>query len=130
MNMDFGVNKKLTEVIKEGAFGGMQFRDIYSDVNGKWQRKLSKEFDEIKNIAKRHYWSNYYDINAINMVEQMWNMLGFWGNRSWIKFIDPYGWLQWYFRQQLGRESSDNKRQIATRNGIVIRFIGKLQSWS
>ena len=130
MNMDFGVNKKLTEVIKEGAFGGMQFRDIYSDVNGKWYRKLSKDFDEIKNIANRHYCSNYYDVNAINMAEQVWNMLGFGGNKSWIKFIDPYGWLQWYFRQWLGRESSVDKRKIARWNCIVICFIGKLQSWS
>ena len=130
MNMDFGVNKTLTEVIKEGAFGGMQFSDIYSDVNGKWYRKLSEEFDEIKNIANRHYCSNYYDVDAINVAEQVWNMLGFWGNKTCIKFIDLYGWLQWYFRQQLGRESSDDKRQFARWNGIAIRFKGKLQSLS
>ena len=42
MNMDFGVNKTLTKIIKKGAFEGMQFGDIYSDVNCKWYRKLSK----------------------------------------------------------------------------------------
>ena len=27
------------EVIREGAYGGTSFRDIYSSVNGKWYRK-------------------------------------------------------------------------------------------
>ena len=39
MNMDFGANKALVEVIKEGAFEGTYFRDIYSGVNIKWYRK-------------------------------------------------------------------------------------------
>ena len=33
--MDFGANKTLFEVIKEGAFGGTYFRDINSGINGK-----------------------------------------------------------------------------------------------
>ena len=33
--MDFGATKTPVEVIKEGAFGGIYFRDIYSNVNGK-----------------------------------------------------------------------------------------------
>ena len=33
--MDFGTNKAPTEVIKEGAFVGTYFRDIYSGVDGK-----------------------------------------------------------------------------------------------
>ena len=32
--MDFGINKTAVEIIKEGAFGGTYFRDIYSGVNG------------------------------------------------------------------------------------------------
>ena len=35
MNMDFGAKKTPVEVIKEGAFGGTYFREIYSDVNNK-----------------------------------------------------------------------------------------------
>ena len=35
MNMDFGTSKTPVEVIKEGAFGGTYFREIYSGVNGK-----------------------------------------------------------------------------------------------
>ena len=35
MNTGFGANKTPVEVIKEGAFGGTYFRDIYSSVNNK-----------------------------------------------------------------------------------------------
>ena len=50
--MEFTPNKTPIEVIKEGAFGGTYFRDIYSDVDGKWYRKSWKEFNELK-----IYWS-------------------------------------------------------------------------
>ena len=39
MNMNFSINKTPVEVIKEGAFGGTCFRDIYSGIDGKWNRK-------------------------------------------------------------------------------------------
>ena len=35
MKLDFGTNKLTVEVIKEGAFGGTYFRDIYSVINVK-----------------------------------------------------------------------------------------------
>ena len=35
MNMDFGANKIPVKAIKEGAFGGIYLRDIYSSVNHK-----------------------------------------------------------------------------------------------
>ena len=38
--MDFGVNIAPIEVIREGAFGGTYFRDIYSGLTGKWYKKL------------------------------------------------------------------------------------------
>ena len=44
--MDFSPNKKPIEVIKEGAFGGTYFRDIYSSVTGKWYKKSWKEYDQ------------------------------------------------------------------------------------
>ena len=37
--MFFGVNKTPVEVIKEGAFGGTCFRDIYSGVTRKWYKQ-------------------------------------------------------------------------------------------
>ena len=33
--MDFGANKTPAQIIREGAFGGTYFRNIYSDINGK-----------------------------------------------------------------------------------------------
>ena len=41
--MDFGTTPKtLAERIKEVAFGGTYFRDIYSGVNGKWYKNSWK----------------------------------------------------------------------------------------
>ena len=40
--MDFCANKTPVEVIKEGAFGGTYFGDIYSSANGKWCKKSWK----------------------------------------------------------------------------------------
>ena len=48
--MDFGANKTPVEVIKEGAFEGTYFRDIYSGVNDRWYRKSQKEFHQLKDI--------------------------------------------------------------------------------
>ena len=36
--MDFGANKTPIEVIREGAFGGTYFTDIYFVVNKKWYK--------------------------------------------------------------------------------------------
>ena len=43
--MDFSPNKSPVEVISEGAFGSMYFRNIYSSANGKWSRNSWREFD-------------------------------------------------------------------------------------
>ena len=48
--MDFGANKTPVEVIKEGAFGGTYFRDVYSGVTGRWYRKSQKDFGSIEKI--------------------------------------------------------------------------------
>ena len=57
--MDFGANKTPVAVIKEEAFGGTYFRDIYSGANVKWYRKTWKEFEELKNIDQKYYCSKY-----------------------------------------------------------------------
>ena len=51
--MDFGANKAPVEVIKDRAFGGTYFRDIYCCVNWKWYKKSWKEFDQLKNIDQK-----------------------------------------------------------------------------
>ena len=66
--MDFSPNKTPIEVIKEDAFGGTVFRDIYSGINGKWYRKSWKEFDKLKNIDQKYYCLDYYHVVQIDMV--------------------------------------------------------------
>ena len=38
--MKFSPNKIPVEIIKEGAFGGTYFRDIYPGINEKWYKKF------------------------------------------------------------------------------------------
>ena len=124
--MDFGTNKTPVEIIKEGAFGGTYFRDIYSGINDKWYRKSWKEFDVLKNIDQKCYSSNYYDVSLNKYGVKCGTSLRFWENKGCINPIDPYGWFQWYFRYWLGKRSVDDERQINRWKGIVSRFKGKL----
>ena len=62
--MTFKPYKTPKEIIKEGAFGGTYFRDIYSSINGKWYRNTWKEFDFSSDIDPRLYLSNYYNTNV------------------------------------------------------------------
>ena len=96
--MDFATNKIPVEIIKEGAFGGTYFRDIYSYVNCKWYKSSWKEFNELKNIDCKYYCSDYYDA-SVNKYGVKWGTsLRFWENKGWINKQDPYGWFQWYFK--------------------------------
>ena len=62
--MNFSPNKTPFEVIREGAFGGTYFRDIYSGINGKWYKNSWKEFVWLKNIDAKFYASDYCDVNV------------------------------------------------------------------
>ena len=93
--MDFGTNKTPVEVIKEGAFRGTYFRDIYSGVNGKWYKNSWKEFDVLDNIDEKYYCSDYYDVSVNKYVAKCGTSLKFWENNGWINKQDPYGWFQW-----------------------------------
>ena len=55
--MDFGANKTLVEVIKDGAFEGTYFREILSGFNGKLHGKSYKKFFELKNIDQSYFCS-------------------------------------------------------------------------
>ena len=48
--MGFSPNKTPTEIIKEGAFGGTYFIEIYSNINEKWYKNSQKEFIHLKTI--------------------------------------------------------------------------------
>ena len=50
--------------MKEGAFGGTYFRDIYSNVTEKWYKKSWKEFDQWKHVDQKFYCSDYYGVSV------------------------------------------------------------------
>ena len=125
MNL-FGVNKMPSEVICEGTFGGMYFRDIYSGVNSKWYRNSWEEFKFLGDMDKKLYASSYYDVGVNKYGMKVGTSLRFWESKGRINKIDPYGWFQWYCRYWLGRKSSDDERQIKRWVAIVNRFKGVL----
>ena len=62
--MEFGANKTPVEVIREGAFEGTYFTDIYSNINENWYKKSWKEFNQLKNIDQKYYCSDYYNVSV------------------------------------------------------------------
>ena len=110
--MDFGANKTPVEIIREGAFGGTYFRDIYSGINEKWYKNSWKEFVQLKNIDAKFYASDYYDKNLNKYKVKTGTSLRLWENKGRINKKGPYCWFQWYFRYWLGRRSKDDKKQI------------------
>ena len=59
--MEFRPNISPADVllIKKGAFGGTCFRDV----NDKFYKNNWKEFGELKNIDKKYYASDFYDVS-------------------------------------------------------------------
>ena len=55
-------------MIREGAFGGAYFRDIYSRANGKWYKKSWKEFDQLKILIRSFNVQIIMMSVSINMV--------------------------------------------------------------
>ena len=96
------------------------------NINEKWFKNSWKEFIHLKNIGLKFYASDYYNINVNKYGVKCGTSLRFWENKDWINKIDPYGWLQWYFRYCLGRRSKDDKRHINRWKKIVSRFRDKL----
>ena len=79
--MDFGTHKTPIEIIKEGAFGGTYFRDIYSGLNYKWCKNSWKEFKELESIDKKYYSSDYYDASLNKYGVKSGTSLRFWENK-------------------------------------------------
>ena len=124
--MGFGANKTPVQVIKEGAFGRMYFRDIYSGVSRKWYKKSWKEFDHLKDIDQKCYCSSYYNASVNKYDVKCGTLLRFWENKGWINETDPYGWFQWYFRYWFSRRLEHDKIQINRWEKLVSRFRSKL----
>ena len=122
--MHFGTNKLPVEVIKEGAFGGTYFRDIYSGITETWYKKSRKELDELKDIDQKYYCWNYYDVSFNKYSVKCGALLRFWKSNGWINPRDVYWRFQSYFRYWLGWYSSEDESQINRWKEIVIRFKG------
>ena len=88
-----GANTTPIKVIKEGAFGGTYFRDIYSSVNGKWYKKSWKQLNQLKDIDQKYYCSDYYDCSVNKYGVKCGTSLRFWEKKDWINEIDPYVWI-------------------------------------
>ena len=53
--MKYSRNKTPIEIMKEGAFDGTYFRDIYSDISEKWYKNSWKEFVHLKDIDAKFF---------------------------------------------------------------------------
>ena len=76
--MNFDANQGPVEIIKDNAFGGTNFRDIYYVVNEKCYRKSWKEFNELIDIDQKHYSLNNYDISVNKYGVKCRTSLRFW----------------------------------------------------
>ena len=79
------------EIIKEGAFGGTYFRDIYASINGKSYRNSWKELYFLERIDPKLYLSNHYDTSVNKYKVKCGTSLRFWENKGWIREQGPYG---------------------------------------
>ena len=62
--MNFSSNKTPIEIIKEDAFGGTYFKDIYSGIDEKRYKNSWKKFVHLKNIDAKFYASDYYHVKV------------------------------------------------------------------
>ena len=93
LQMDFGAIKTPVQVMKEGAFGGKYFGNIYSGINRKCYRISWKKFDQLKDIYQKNYSSSYYNVSVNKCGVKYTTSLRLWENKCSINKIDPYGWF-------------------------------------
>ena len=80
--MEFHPSISPVDVIKKGAFGGTYFRDIYSEVNGKFYKNSWKEFEELENIDRKYYSSDFYDVRLNYYGVEVGTSLRFWKSKG------------------------------------------------
>ena len=120
--MKFSPKKTPFEIIKVCAFGGTNFRDIYSGVNEKWYKNSWKELVHLKNIDAKFCASDYYDVNVNKHSVKCGTSLRFWEDKGSINKIDPYGWFQWYFRYWIDGKK-DGKKFVSRFRSKLVKMI-------
>lgn len=119
---EFKPNLSPKEIMQRGSFGGTYFRDIYSSVTGMNYSNVHQEFpsdwfenlDMDTQVCSQKYITknNFYKVKCGSSLEE-------WESKDWISEIDPYGFVQWYFRFYQGRRCFDDERQIKRFNNFA-----------
>ena len=91
-----------------------------SNVNNKWYKNSWREFEELKDIDKKYYCSNFYDVDLNYYKVEVGTSLRFWESKGWINEIDPYGWFQWFL--DIGGEE-EMKMILINGKKFVSRFV-------
>ena len=78
-----------------------------------------------KNIHKKFYCSDYFDVSFNKYGVKCRTSLRSWENEGWINEINPYGWFQWYFRHWL-EDHKMIKDKLIDGKITVSRFRDKL----
>ena len=125
---EFNPNLTPKDIMQRGSFGGTYFRDIYSSVTGLNYSNVHEEFplEWFENLdintqvrsQKYNTKNNFYKVKCGSSLEE-------WESKDWISEIDPYGFVQWYFRFFQGRRCFDDDRQIKR----FINFAGTKGRW-
>ena len=122
----FTPNLTPTQMFKLGSFGGGYWRPIYSGVRKKHlhnRYKLKRikdlfsqfsptEIDKMLTSPEYNVSVNRYHVSCGSTLEN-------WESKNWIKYQDPYGWVEWYCHFFQGRRTSDDARQIARWNNLA-----------
>ena len=82
--MDLRPNLSPVEIIKEGAFGGTYFRNIYSGVNDKFYKDGWEEFKDLESIDKKYYSSDFYGTSLNKYGVECGTSLRSWENKGSI----------------------------------------------
>ena len=80
--MELRPNISPVDVIKKAAFGGTCFRDIYSNVTGKFYKNSWKKIEKLKDIDKKYYCSDFYDVDLNYYGVEFGTSLIFWENKG------------------------------------------------
>ena len=92
----FSSLSSLSQVLKDGAFGGTYYRKITSAVTGETYEDVHQEYPEewFKGMAPKSYKNATYRGDVNKWGVECGGALDMWESSGWISDVDPYGWFQ------------------------------------